>query len=119
MTTRTKPPRGLQVIVEGKFFKGWEADGITLSADQKMSSTISFKLDSSVTLTAVYASGGDVVTVPGDYNSDGDVNISDIVALQSYLLGRNVRIDHNADMNGDNKTNIFDLIALKRKIFKK
>ena len=112
MTVTAKP-------VEGKFFKGWEADGITLSADQKMSSTISFKLDSSVTLTAVYASGGDVVTVPGDYNSDGDVNISDIVALQSYLLGRNVRIDHNADMNGDNKTNIFDLIALKRRLFKK
>ena len=111
MTVTAKP-------VEGKQFKRWEADGMTLSSAQQTSETISFKLDSSVTLTAVYSDGGDVNILPGDYNSDGDVNIADVVALQNYLMGRKSKIA-NADMNGDGKNNIFDLIALKRKIYKK
>ncbi len=105
--------------VEGKSFKRWNVSGITLSESELTSPTVSFKLESSVSITAVYDDGGSPSVIAGDYNKDGDVNISDVVVLQNYLMGRKTNIDLNADMNGDKKNNIFDLIALKRKIFKK
>ncbi len=53
----------------------------------------------------------------GDVNADGDVNVADLVALQKYLLGKEVSLNSvNADMNQDNILNIYDMILLKRQL---
>lgn len=51
--------------------------------------------------------------VPGDVNSDGDINISDVTTLIGYLLegSGDVNFD-NADFNGDAEINISDVTAL-------
>ncbi|MBE6850338.1 MAG: hypothetical protein E7504_01145 [Ruminococcus sp.] len=51
----------------------------------------------------------------GDVNHDGNVSIVDIIALQSYLLGKDTVVHTDtADLNKDGKLNAFDLAALKR-----
>ncbi|MBQ7873903.1 MAG: cadherin-like beta sandwich domain-containing protein [Oscillospiraceae bacterium] len=55
--------------------------------------------------------------IKGDINSDGTVNVFDLIKLRQYLLESNTEINEaNADMNSDGKTNIFDLIALRQKL---
>ena len=55
-----------------------------------------------------------VYTEPGDMNSDGFVNISDVTSLIDYLLnGDSSQIStKNADVNGDGHINISDVTAL-------
>lgn len=57
------------------------------------------------------------VTV-GDVDSDGTVDVRDIIALQKYLLAvPEAKIDSDqADMNGDAVIDIFDLGILKRRV---
>ena len=52
--------------------------------------------------------------MPGDVNSDGNVNINDVTALIDYMLTGNAgTIDwDNANLNGDDAVNITDLTAL-------
>ncbi len=54
--------------------------------------------------------------LPGDVNSDGDVNVADLIALHRYLLGRKTYISDftAADVNEDGKINVFDSILLRR-----
>ncbi len=58
----------------------------------------------------------------GDINSDGQVSILDIVALQRYLLGidgfSQAQYDI-ADMNADGAVDVFDLALLKRAVLAK
>jgi len=56
----------------------------------------------------------------GDVNFDFEVSVLDIVTLQKYLLGHDVRIplSYNADMNDDGIVNIYDLILLKKQLLK-
>ena len=55
----------------------------------------------------------------GDTNNDGEINMSDAVVLQSYLIGCNISIGYEADLNQDGKVNVFDMIMLKRMLMKK
>ena len=56
----------------------------------------------------------DTVT-PGDINSDGKVNMKDLVLLQQYLNNWDVTIDERAaNVNGDNKINMKDLVLLQQ-----
>ncbi len=48
----------------------------------------------------------------GDVNGDGEVSISDVTALISYLLDNNTVILGNSDVNGDGETTIADVTAL-------
>ena len=53
----------------------------------------------------------------GDVNTDGKVDISDISALQKYLVqaGELTAVQlQNAELSSDGSVNIFDLAALKR-----
>lgn len=53
----------------------------------------------------------------GDVNTDGKVDISDISALQKYLVQAGELTDvqlQNADLSSDGSVNVFDLAALKR-----
>jgi len=55
----------------------------------------------------------------GDVNNDGDVTVSDAVAVQKYLVKKGtIEPDRSdaADMNSDGKVNVFDLILLKRTV---
>ena len=56
--------------------------------------------------------------IPGDVNSDGDVNTSDVVALRRYIAGGyGVTINEPAgDVNGDSDVNTSDVVALRRYI---
>ena len=55
-----------------------------------------------------------VYTEPGDMNSDGFVNISDVTSLIDYLLSDDSSqlSTKNADVNGDGHINISDVTAL-------
>lgn len=60
----------------------------------------------------------ETVFVMGDVNGDGEVNISDAVALLRYLAGDesvNIIIG-NSDMNGDGTVNISDAVTLLRRL---
>ncbi|HNZ99798.1 dockerin type I repeat-containing protein [Ruminococcus sp.] len=60
--------------------------------------------------------------VAGDVNRDGELNISDLVFLQRWLINKdkNELPDRRlADVNYDGDVDVFDLIALKKLIIGK
>ena len=78
--------------------------------------TAYFRIDKDMNITAAEKSDMKT-TVKGDCNGDGIIGISDAVALQNWLLGREVLSENGeADINEDNVVDVFDLIALKSKI---
>jgi hypothetical protein len=49
----------------------------------------------------------------GDVNNDGNINVTDIVAVASYILGTNTNISLDAaDCNYDNEINVTDIVAI-------
>lgn len=53
------------------------------------------------------------IAILGDINGDGEVNVTDIVALYSYILGNSEGVDNQvADLNGDGDVNITDIVNL-------
>jgi len=60
----------------------------------------------------------DECSVPGDANGDGNVDISDAIAILSYLfMGGSLRCPNNADINGDGTVDISDPVKLLGKLF--
>lgn len=59
--------------------------------------------------------------LPGDVNADGDVNVADLVMLQSYLLGKTRTLTDNsaADLNGNGIIDVFDNVRLRKILLKK
>ena len=58
----------------------------------------------------------------GDLDNSGDINMSDIVLMQRFLIGRNTLTPERlaaADLDGNNQINVFDLILIKRLVFSK
>ena len=56
---------------------------------------------------------------PGDVNRDGKVNIIDVMLIQQYIVGWNVKAivyTPNADVNGDDKINIIDVMLIQQSI---
>ena len=57
--------------------------------------------------------------VPCDCNYDGVFGISDVVTLQSWLLGtRDIPKPENADTNKDGVIDVFDLVSMKKLLVK-
>lgn len=50
-------------------------------------------------------------TLNGDYNSDGKVNVTDLVICQNSLLGK--EIEMFCDYNGDEEFNSLDILAMR------
>jgi hypothetical protein len=59
-------------------------------------------------------------SVEGDVNSDGEFNISDVVALQNYLLNRENTVSEwqSGDLYDDDILDSFDLCIMKNKLIK-
>ena len=59
------------------------------------------------------------LSVRGDVNGDGDINILDLIRLKKYTAGtEGVEIvDYNSDLNGDGKYNAADLSELRIMLF--
>lgn len=58
-------------------------------------------------------------TLAGDVNLDGNVNLSDVVAMQQYLLQErtlSAEAGANADYNADGVCNVIDLAMIKRTV---
>lgn len=61
--------------------------------------------------------GGGTVSGSGDINKDSTTNVTDIIALQKWLLGQNVTISNaEADLDNDGSVTAFDLAILKKGI---
>lgn len=49
----------------------------------------------------------------GDINCDGEVNVTDVVKLYSYILGHTADIEESVvDLNGDGEVNVSDIVKL-------
>lgn len=57
----------------------------------------------------------------GDVNKDGELNISDLVVLQKWLVGNGNGLDcwQLADICDDNQINVFDMVMLRKLIIEK
>ena len=54
------------------------------------------------------------ITMIGDANNSGSIEVADIIKLQKYLLTKDKSVSMNADLNGDGIINVFDLVLMKR-----
>lgn len=89
-------------------------------------STTDFYIDEAVIApdgTKISASGNTSSSgsKKGDVNSDGSVNVADLIAMHKYLLGRLSFLQENfinSDMNDDGNVNIYDLVLLKQQLLK-
>ena len=76
--------------------------------------------EATITATAADGSGRSascmvtVLATPGDVNNDGKINITDIIATASYILGNNPArfVYEAADMNHSNSINVTDIIGI-------
>lgn len=57
-------------------------------------------------------------SLSGDFNSDGDLTVTDVVEFNQKLRSRKA-LPKNCDMNGDNVVNVIDLALLKQKLLSK
>ena len=63
------------------------------------------------------SSGDPAGVLLGDVNSDGSVNVLDIITMQKYMLGAKTTMSFEAaDINKDNVIDIFDLALLKQMV---
>ena len=65
-----------------------------------------------------YTEKGQQTSLPGDINSDGEVNVSDVTALINKILGTSDYSDAVCDINGDGEINVSDVTALINQILK-
>ena len=62
---------------------------------------------------------GIVLPIIGDVNDDGEINTSDLVMLQKYLLkSGELKKSYMADVNKDGTVDIFDSVALRKLLIK-
>ncbi len=77
------------------------------------------ELWASVMYETVYSSDSNIQSVDGDVNSDGVLNVADLVMMQNWLLGKGNLTDWKAgDLNKNDVIDVFDL-CMMRKLFLK
>lgn len=73
-------------------------------------------------MTAVVNGKSYILVVKGDLNGDGKLTITDLVSLQSHLVGKSVltgAYQEAADLNGDGSVSITDVVKAARVIIGK
>ena len=64
----------------------------------------------STTEECIYA---DLESTPGDVNSDGLINVVDIVVVVGYIMDDSTEINFEAtDLNNDEEINVVDIVLL-------
>ena len=59
----------------------------------------------------------DSVILKGDANSDGIIDVKDVLILRKYYVGYDVEFNFNAaDYNSDSKVNAIDILLIRKKI---
>ncbi len=94
-------------VEDGYTFDGWQGD--VAFADATATET-TFTMPAGaveVTYTTTKA------PVQGDVDGNGSVNVADVYALKTALIGRG-EYDAKYDINGDGKINLVDMFALKK-----
>ena len=95
---------------EGYTFAGWYAD-------EALTSAVTFPITVTGNMT-LYAKWSSAAAEPGDVNSDGMVNILDVVQAVNYALGKAIPTAAQfsaADLNGDGSVNILDVVQIANK----
>jgi uncharacterized repeat protein (TIGR02543 family) len=95
---------------DGYTFAGWYAD-------EALASAVTFPMAVTGNMT-LYAKWSSVAVEPGDVNSDGMVNILDVVQAVNYALGKatpNAMQFNAANLNGDGSVNILDVVQIVNK----
>ncbi|MFW6112434.1 MAG: InlB B-repeat-containing protein [Chloroflexota bacterium] len=87
-------------------FVNWTGDVETIADVNAVSTTITMDTDYTITANFVIETGQ-----PGDVNSDGKVDASDLTAVADNF---NQTGDNDADLNGDGIVDIFDLVEVGR-----
>lgn len=107
------------VTVTAKAKSGYRLAYFETSTGEKYyTSTAEIPFSSAVTITAIYEEAQDIV---GDINADGEVNVTDAVILQNYLVNRDTMTSEQgrrADICADNMINVFDMAALRKLLAK-
>jgi parallel beta-helix repeat protein len=101
VVTLTAPPTAV-----GNTFQKWQKDGVDYSTSQ----SISFNMDKSYTMTAVYLQSS-VCSPPEDVNQDGKVNTSDLTPVIDAILGYG-ESSNCLDVNQDGKVSTSDLTPI-------
>lgn len=66
-----------------------------------------------------FSSLGTFDAIKGDVNADGVFSVSDIIAMQKWLLkAGTLELWQNGDMNQDEQLDVFDLVLMKRELLK-
>lgn len=54
------------------------------------------------------------VTLIGDANDSGEVEVADLVKLSQYIMSADKEISMNADLNGDGSIDAFDMVLMRK-----
>ena len=116
-------PKGLPLTLkavpaEGERFIGWDISGADISSGSRSSAeAVIIPNSSSVSVKAVYADEG----VKGDVNSDGEFSVADLLLMQRWLLGEDVKLENwkAADLCGDGVLDTFDLCEMRKALIGK
>ena len=95
----------------GAQFTGW---GGSITSNEQ---TITVTLSEAMTINAAFS---EKKMIRGDINSDGELNVSDLVIMQKWLLGKPVTGLNEwtaADFNSNSKLDVFDLCLMRRELF--
>lgn len=93
----------------GYVFDGWYEDGKKVSSDK----IYTFNIQSNRNLVAKCVPATATENYSPDMNSDGVINLNDVVVLAQKVAGWNVEINESVtDVNGDNTVNLSDVVLL-------
>jgi hypothetical protein len=116
ITAGTTVQELLEGVGGGKFCKVYK-DGVEVDADSKVGTGMTVDLIDVDTVNATYT-----VIVTGDTSGDGNVTVTDMIAVKAHILGKNLLSGVFADAantNGDDGISITDFLQIKAKILGK
>ncbi len=106
----------LSELSAGKYCKVYKDSTVISNAD-KIGTGMTVKIMDGNTAKASYT-----VVVTGDTNGDGDITITDMLAVKSHVLNKTLLTEASltaADTSGDSAVTITDFIQIKAKILDK
>ena len=106
----------LSGLNEGKYCKVYK-DGTEVGSDKAVGTGMVVRIMDGSTVKAEYT-----IIVTGDTNGDGNITITDMIAIKAHVLEKtllNSVYATAADTSGDGKISLTDFIQVKSKILGK